>query len=333
MNESEFIRLIASRFPRCPRQGNGLFACDAEIVPIGGRDWALSLDDFSPEEDLFTLAEPETLGHNLAVATLSDLLAAGAEPAFFMHAVSLPRETGADTVRALSDGIAAVLAQAGCFLVGGDTGMSATWRYCGYAMGPVAAPRPLTRILPALPQELWVTGRLGDANLAAFRQAPPPRFELRLAEARALWPRATACMDTSGGLMDALWTFRTLNPGLRLSVDVGAVPMDPAVAAFASASGFPAGAAWLGGAGEYELLAAAPADLDAAVRAEWLRLGLTRIGAAEPDPAGGLRLCFKNGNTRDVAGPPPDARAAATVADHAREVMERAAALFGEGGP
>jgi thiamine-monophosphate kinase len=328
MKEADLIRELAAGFRRSPAQLNGLFECDAEIILLGGRPWGLTLDDFSPEEDLFTLAEPERLGRNLAVATLSDLLAAGVEPAFFMQAVSLPADIPPAVLRGLSGGIRAVLDEAGCALIGGDTGASASWRYCGFAMGPVAEGRPLMRRLPAEPQSLWVTGLLGDANLAAFQRAPPPLFELRLAEARALRKHASACMDTSGGLFDALWTLHALSPGLRLTVDAAVIPLAPAVRPFSAAAGIPPGAALLGGAGEYELLAALP-DSEAAAAADWTRRGLTRIGRAEPGAEAGLFVRRENGEVRPMAEPPPCPRSARDHAGHAREVVQMAVALFG----
>lgn len=332
MREQEMIRELASRFRRSADQSNALFECDAELVAIGGKTWALTLDDFSPEEDLFSLDDPELLGANLATATLSDLLAAGADPAFFMHAVSMPRTITGPVLRRLADGIRSVLEPAGCTLAGGDTGVADTWRYCGFAMGPVVSARPLTRRLPALPQSLWVTGSLGDANVAALQRAPPPRFELRLPEIRAIRDRATGCMDTSGGLVEALWTLHELNPGLRFDLRLESVPLAPGIAAFARAAGIVPEAALLGGAGEYELLVAAPRDLDNASAAEWARLGLTRIGEADPGKEGGL---FLHRNGRPVSAmtqPPPCPRAAGSMDEYVREVARAAMTLFGKGG-
>lgn len=332
MREMDVIREIASRFPRSPRQLNALFECDAELVTVGCETWGMTMDDFSPEEDLFSLSDPELLGSNLAVATLSDLLAAGVEPAFYMQAVSLPSDTPAGVLRAFSAGVHGVLEKAGCFLIGGDTGVSASWRYCGYAMGPVAGPRPLMRKLPAEPQSLWVTGFLGDANLAAFQRKPAPAFEFRIAEARAIRSVATACMDTSGGLLDALWTFHALNPEWDFHVDVKNVPLAPALGPFAAASGIAPEAALLGGAGEYELVVAAPIDLDAATEEEWIRLGLKRIGETTAARNGGLLLRLADGRARAMTEPPPCPRSAGGIPEHALEVMAMAASLFGKGG-
>jgi thiamine-monophosphate kinase len=267
MNEYDLIRAMAAKFPRSKDQLNRLFECDAELIKIGDQVWGLTMDDFSPNEDLFTSDNPAALGANLAVATLSDLLAAGVAPRFFMHAVSLPRGVAQSFIDGLVEGIADVLKDAGCTLCGGDLGTSDNWRYCGFAMGPVASARPLTHRLPKAPQSLWITGELGDANLAALRKTPTPAFELRLKEVVAIRQHATACIDTSGGLMDAVWILREMNPEMGFTIHADRIPMASGLREFAKKSGIPAEAALLGGAGEYELLFTTPMALPEATAA------------------------------------------------------------------
>jgi thiamine monophosphate kinase len=323
MSEYDIICSFSKAFRRNALQENGLFECDAEIVKMGDQLWALTMDEFTPEEDLFTSHDPRALGANLAVATLSDLLAAGASPTWFMHAVSLPKTVGSEFMSGLSAGISQTLNRAGCSLCGGDIGCADTWRYCGFAMGPLQGNRPLTRIMPCEPQTLWVTGRLGDANLAALAGSPTPTFELRLTEADTIGPSATACIDTSGGFFDALWQLHTLNPDLRMEVDIDSLPIAPGVREAAYAAAFPVEAALLGGAGEYELLFALPAEFDDP------DIGATRIGAAMPDSEPGLYILRDGGSTSRMIEPPPCPRDAATVKDHIQDVMLMARRMFG----
>ena len=275
MNEYDLIRMVAAKFPRSPRQRNALFACDSEIVEIGGRLWGLTVDEFTPEEDLFTSENPELLGANLTTATLSDLLAVGAKPEFFMHVLSVSREADPAFVEGLCNGIKTVLDQADCFLCGGDIGIAETWRYCGFAMGRIMGENPLMHVLPKAPQRLWVTGQLGDANLAALTGRPTPRFELRLAEASLARRYGTACIDTSGGFFDAIWILHSQSAGMRLEIETDKIPLAPGLSETARASGFPKEAGLLGGAGEYELLFATPADLPDSAREEIASSGVT----------------------------------------------------------
>ncbi|MHC5040042.1 MAG: thiamine-phosphate kinase, partial [Planctomycetota bacterium] len=260
MNEREIIRRLARGLPRSERQVNDLFDCDAEIVEIGGALWGLTLDEFTPGEDRFSSEDPGRLAANLATATLSDLLAAGCRPQFFMHAVALPPSVDPSFLEAFTTGLRAVLENANCAFLGGDTGSGPGWRYSGFAMGPVSKDRPLTRRIPKVAQHLWVTGQLGDANLAAFYGSPTPRFELRLAEAELARETATACIDTSSGFLDAVWFLSERNPGMRFRIDLEALPLAEGLEHFAKETGAPKEAALLGGAGEYELLFTTPAD-------------------------------------------------------------------------
>jgi thiamine-monophosphate kinase len=291
----------------------------------------MSLDEFTPEEDHFTDSDPRQLGRNLAVATVSDILAAGAEPSFYMHAVSLGPGTDMTFASSLMEGVADVLDTLGAHVCGGDVGVAQTWRYCGFAMGPVTAPAPLTRRIPEGNHQIWVTGSLGDANLAILQNTPTPAFELRNREAAIMREYATACIDTSGGLMDALWLLNEQNPSHCFEIDVANIPLVEGVDAVARSLRVPAEAVLLAGAGEYELLITLPDTAGAGVDAALHELGATCIGAVTAGGLPGLRLVGRDGTESLMKAPPPCARSAESVEAHVQEVCRMAVALFGEG--
>ena len=330
MNEYDTIRAIAARFPRSRDQLNQPFECDAELLRMGDAVWGLTMDEFTPEEDRFTSEAPATLGANLAVATLSDLLAAGVAPRFFLQALSLPRDVAPAFTEELVGGIRGILDQAGCSLCGGDLGTATTWRYCGFAMGPVISAKPLTHRLSAGVQTLWITGQLGDANLAVLRQTPTPAFELRLQEAEIIWKCATACIDTSGGLMDAIWILHTMSPDVRIDLHADRVPLARGIREATAAAGIPAEAALVAGAGEYELLFATPRDLDKASIAEFKRLGVTPIGDVTPGERGSVQICRNGKVVSTMTAPPPCPRSAASAEDYLQAVVRMASAVFGQ---
>lgn len=320
MREYDVIRTLAQGFTRSGDQANGLFTCDAELVSIGGQTWAMTMDEFTPEEDVFLGDDPVRLGRNLAVGTLADLYAAGARPQFYMHSIALP-PVGAELFgNGLVEGVRQVLEEAGCFLCGGDLATAETWRYCGFGLGPVGH-RAVTRVLPVEPQAIWVTGTLGDANIAAVRRAETPLFELRAAEAAFIRDNATGCIDTSGGFMDGVWLLSELNPGLRFFIDLAAIPYAPEVLAVASAMGIPPEAALIGGAGEYELLFALPSTVDS------LAIDAVKIGEAVPGDAGLVFL--RDGQEVPVSSPPPCPRSFVDREQYIRKVLEAAGALHG----
>jgi len=327
VNECELIRKIAGHFPRSREQLNGLFGCDAELIEIGGRTWGMTLDEFTPEEDRFTSEDPERLGWNLAVATLSDLLAAGVAPRFFLNALALPSNVEAGFADALCRGIAGALSEVGAAHCGGDLGTAAGWRFTGFAMGPLAAAQPLTHRGPVAPQTLYVTGAFGDANLAALTGSPTPRFELRTAAARIIRQYATVCIDTSGGFFNAVWVLHEQNPAWRIEIACDAVPLADGVRAYTSTAGIPAETALLGGAGEYELLWAAPADLPREARLALTGAGATAVGATAPGQGG---VCLRQADRiRRMESPPPCPREAASTQEHVAAVIRMAQELCG----
>lgn len=283
MTEYELIKNIASKFRRSEFQRNGLFESDAEIVEIGGKLWGLTMDEFSPEEDLFSSDDPYTLGSNLVTATISDLLSSGVSPQFFMHAVSLPETCDFGFINAFTDGMKYVLDKAGCSLCGGDVGRSDIWRYCGFAMGPVISERPISRILPAKSQIVWITGTLGDANLAAFRKSRTPQFELRLPEASFIGKYASGCIDTSGGFLDAICVLGELNPGMRFEIHTDKLPYCAELANFSKIKNIPIETGLAGGAGEYELLFLTDVELPASAMEEIKNMQISQVGTARPD--------------------------------------------------
>ncbi|MFO7820567.1 MAG: AIR synthase related protein [Lentisphaeria bacterium] len=329
MTEYELIQKLAGTFTRSKRQKNTLFECDAEIIEIGGRLWGMSLDEFSPVEDLFTAEDPTVLGANLAVATISDLLAAGASPEFFMHGICLPVGSGDGFVEGLATGIQRVLAEAGCSLCGGDLGTAETWRYCGFAMGPVQATHPVTRCLPCKPQSLWVTGKVGDANLAAYTESSTPVFELRLSEAALVSRYATGCIDTSGGLLDALWLLQKQNAGLRFELDLEAVPYAEGTEAVTDHSGIPRETVLVGGAGEYELVFTVSDNLTALAVAEIEAMEATRIGKVYPDSDSGLFYTTDSGCAKPLTETPPCPRGAENIEAYIAQVLQYTKKWFG----
>lgn len=326
MRETDLIQQMMKGFQRGPDQHNGLFECDAEIVTVGDQLWGMSMDDFSPAEDLFTSEDPERLGCNLVVATLSDLLAAGVTPKFFMQSICLPRTVDHEFIAGLMKGMRTTLDRAGCSLCGGDIGTAEPWRFCGFGMGPVAGNKPLTHTLAPEEQTLWITGSLGDANLAALQQTATPLFELRLREADLIRQHATACIDTSGGLFDALWLLHEQNRQLRFAIDLKKIPFAQGVPEAASRLGFAPESSLLGGAGEYELLFSIPADTEAEALSE---IGATAIGTSSPRENPGIILYGRNGVTKTMEQPPPCPRAAMDIAEHLQDVMAMSLSLFG----
>ena len=269
-----------------------LFESDAQFFDVAGQRWGITCDAFSQEEDCFTLESPRRLGANLVIATLSDLYASGCEPAFFMHAITFPRDAQESWIEDPAAGIASALGEANCVLMGGDTGQGKSLAYTGMALG--SQRRQLTRRFPAKRQSLYVSGNLGALNAAAYSGAATPALTRRTTP-----PTSTACIDTSGGFMDAVWQLHELNP--NHAIVIKDVPVDDLALLF-------------GGAGEYELLFTAPVD-------EEETSGAFCIGEVMPG-AEGVSL-----NGRTIIAPPPDPRSYASREEYIAAIFKSVEAL------
>jgi len=315
MMEKELIQKILKGFARSPNQLNQAFESDAEILLFGDELWAVTTDDFSPEEDLFPSDDLHLLGWNLTVATLSDLLAVGADPRFFIHALCQPK-SAEQILEGLAVGVSEALKQAECFLIGGDLGVAPTWRFCGTALGKIKSGRPLPRVLSANPQTLWVTGAFGDASIAALTGSAMPRFELRIDEMRRIRELATACTDTSGGLFRSFWDLLAVSPGCAIELNKDALPLATGVREILTSMKIAPEAALLSGAGEYELLFALPEGETADDVA-------TCIGCVVPSKCNEVRI-----GRATMSAPPPDPRSVPDVETHIKEVIAVSEKLF-----
>lgn len=160
------------------------------------------------------------------------------------------------------------------------------------------------------------------------RKARPPPFELRTPEAEFIRQSATGCIDTSGGLFDALWTLKVLNPSLRFEVDLERIPYCQGLASFSTATGVPAEAALLGGAGEYELLFCF-AQNTAAIPSS--PLCIHEIGEAAPSSEPGIFLKGRDSRLIELSSPLPCPRSFEDVDSYAQAIVSLACKLFGGG--
>ncbi len=285
MKEADIIKAIRTRLRSCPQQRNGVFESDAEVVELGGRLLAFTADDFSAE-DLISTNDPQMLGWNLAIATISDLLAVGAAPEFMMQSLVVCPEMDREVIEGISAGIQDALNEFGAAMLGGDVGLGEAWRYTGFAIGSFAEDAtPMSRKVPVNSGLIVVTGDFGDANLAAVTGSSGLRFECRLNQARRIAAKAAACIDTSDGLIRAIETVCEQNPQIRLVLDIDTIPYASGVKEFAASLSARPEAMLFGSAGEYELVA----FVSEPHGRELLECGgFTTIGTFSSDSPGGV---------------------------------------------
>jgi thiamine-monophosphate kinase len=207
---------------------------DAAVLDVpGGKQVVVSCDTLNEGVHFLPETDPGSLGHKSLAVNLSDMAAMGADPAWFLLSLSLPRP---DTrwLDSFLDGMLALAGEYSIVLVGGDT-TSGPLSVTITAMGLVDKSAYLDRS-GSQPDE-WIVVS-GDPGLAAFaldqlrrgaeptsaaRQAleqPEPRIEL----GRQLLGKASACIDVSDGLMADLGHILN-NSGVGAIVEIDSIPV------------------------------------------------------------------------------------------------------------
>ena len=220
---------------------------------------------------------PEDIGHKALAVNLSDLAAMGAAPRALLLSLALPATLTLDEFDRILDGFLALAAQSRAPLVGGNITRSPGPLVIDVTAIGVARPRRILRRSGARPGDrLFVTGHLGAAatglalresgadvaGLDSDRRAcvlkyDRPDARLRTGQIVAHNRAASACMDLSDGLADALTQVAEAS-GCGLEVLGDALPLHPGARAWAEATGADATRLALTGGEDYELLFVVP---------------------------------------------------------------------------
>ena len=239
MLEREYIEMFAGIHGLTP------FAADAEH--FGNR--AVSMDSFSETEDFFTHTPPEIIGHDLAAAACSDLLACGVRPEILIQSWNIDDTKPMEYYGKIASGIESVLRHFGARCIGGDLGCSRPWNWTAAVSAECVS--PVTRKAKRRePFDLYISGPMGKANLAVLTDEPMPEFPLR----EPVPSESLFATDTSGGFFDALENFRRVNNGMNLFFDAGKV-LSPDIPQSTDLDRI---SFLIGGVGEYELVYAVP---------------------------------------------------------------------------
>ncbi|MCD4745255.1 MAG: hypothetical protein K8R58_03045, partial [Bacteroidales bacterium] len=121
--EKKIINNFLSQLPKSSQHINDFFESDAEIIDFGSKQMLFTTDEFSGE-DMLRDDDPYMLGWNMAVCTISDILASGGTPKFYAHSVQVSKNWDHSYIENFSKGIADVLNLSGAAFIGGDLGMS-----------------------------------------------------------------------------------------------------------------------------------------------------------------------------------------------------------------
>ena len=294
------FELIARHFKRSVRRAAlGVGDDCALIAPDAGQQLAISTDMLVEGRHFLSTVAPARLAHKALAVNLSDLAACGAEPLAFTLALALPRADEA-FLAPFAQGLFALAGAHGVELIGGDT-TAGPLNICITVFGQVPTGQALLRSGARAGDDLWVSGRLGDARLAleAFRgnvtlagaefesvrdamETPAPRVAL----GRALRGLASSAIDLSDGLVGDLGhVLAASNAGAVIDVD--ALPRSAALARQGEAL---QRQCLLAGGDDYELLFTAPATRREAVQAAARQVGVPVTRFGHIDAAAGLQV-------------------------------------------
>jgi thiamine-monophosphate kinase len=314
MGEFELIRRHFQR-PAPPASGAvvlGIGDDCALLQPSPGHQLAISSDMLVEGRHFFADVNPEALGHKALAVNLSDLAAMGARPLGFTLALALPR-ADSDWLARFAQGLFALADAHACPLVGGDT-TRGPLNLCITVFGEVQPGRALRRDAARAGDDLYVSGRTGEARLAlehlrgtawaagadgaglrARLERPSPRNALGLALAAV--EGAHAAIDVSDGLAGDLGHILQAS-GLGAEIDLPALPVAPALRDLPEAQQLEC---LLRGGDDYELLFTAAPSARAAIDAAAHMSGtpVARIGRLTPAP--GLRLRGPGGAPHPLA--------------------------------
>jgi thiamine-monophosphate kinase len=259
---------------------------DAALLrPPPGVDLVQTIDTCLEGVHFPTGLAPADIGWRSLAVNLSDLAAMGAEPAWGLLSLALPRADEA-WVDGFARGVGELASMSGLDLVGGDTvrgPLAITFALTGFA-----PPGTALRRAGARPGDgIWVTGPLGGgaAGLAAWQRGEPAaagaflRPQPRLAEGQALRGLASAAIDVSDGLVQDLGHLLAAG-GVGAVIELERLPLDPGAAAAGPEAGLHMA---LNGGDDYQLCFTVPdgrvAELEALAtgwRERPVRIGMIR---------------------------------------------------------
>lgn len=251
---------------------------DCAIVrpaPDSNTDWALTSDSLIEHTHFAPDADAVGIGHKIAARCLSDLAAAGAEPAWALMNISAPPAMDAERLTEIYGAAAETGAEFGLSIVGGDTSASSILAFHMFAMGRLPRGSAMLRSGSEPDDAVYVTGQLGG-SIAGRHLTFVPRLREGVWLRCQAWP--TSMIDVSDGLGCDLRHIIDLNRnGARIELD--RIPVSASV--LTSRDSLSAIEHALCDGEDYELLFTIPGKDSARFEKAWhtaFELSLSRIG-------------------------------------------------------
>ena len=174
--------------------------------------------------DLGWMTAEDAGWRSLALA-LGDLAAKGADPAWALVSVALPRSWKVETLTGLYRGMRSLGERYKLQIVGGDMSAIAGPAVLSLTVAGRTEKMPLARAQARAGWSVGVTGPLGAAAVA-LRERRALRLEPRIDEGRRVNALGLACGDISDGLVRELEKFSAM-AGIGFILEAADVPLAP----------------------------------------------------------------------------------------------------------
>jgi len=219
--ENIYIENLTKYFKRSELQLNSIQQSDAEIIePFKNSDSKLAITTDSIVEEIAVglYDDPYLIGWMVVMVNLSDLAAVGAEPIGVLISEIIPENLSQSFIMEMQRGISDACKECETFVLGGDTNRGFNLILTGCALGKLINNDPNYRTGCSEGNILYASNYLGGGNAFAVTKLLYPQEEIykyypvaRLEQGQALHGFATACMDTSDGVISTLDQIMRLN--------------------------------------------------------------------------------------------------------------------------
>jgi thiamine-monophosphate kinase len=217
-SEEELIERVRRTFPSARAALRVGIGDDAAVLGVSSKtDWVVTTDAFLESVHFIrNIHPPKVVGYKALARATSDIAAMGARPRFFFLTLGLPSGCSGTWFDHFLDGMAGGSHRFGLVLAGGDTTKYSSIVISLTILGEADRGRAILRSGARPGDLLWVSGRLGEAELGlqimlkrwgflkrqrqALRKHLHPEPRLKLGQWLAARRYVTSMIDISDGL-------------------------------------------------------------------------------------------------------------------------------------
>lgn len=263
--ENDSISKIASCYNRSPAQMNKIHESDAEIIELKNDLYlAITTDCISEEIETGLYDDPWLIGWMIVTVNLSDIAAVGAKPIGLVISQIIPDNANEEFINRLSKGISDACEEYGTYILGGDLNSGSQLIITGTATGLIEDSIILKRSGMKEGDALYISGEAGLGNAYALNKfsgvsslSLKYKPMARIKEGMLLRKYASACMDTSDGVISTIDQLSRIN-NLGIEINDYESLIDPDALRASEFYEFPAWLFLAGQHGEFELIFSIP---------------------------------------------------------------------------